>query len=108
VATGRSIFFNPNIEYVFVQNGDLITFNADFHYDFWTDSSLTAWVGAGGAVIHADPGVRRGRDGSDETDFGLNLLAGMGARRGAFRPYVQGKVTLSDDSEFIAAVGVRF
>jgi len=104
----RSVFFNPNIEYVFIQDGDLITFNADFHYDFWSDRALTVWAGAGAALINSDPPPQRRRDDDDETDFGVNILAGVGAVRGSVRPYLQGKVVLSDDSEFVIAVGVRF
>ncbi|HUG52750.1 MAG TPA: hypothetical protein VMR21_04090, partial [Vicinamibacteria bacterium] len=42
-----------------------------------------------------------------DTDFGLNLLAGLGARRGRVIPYAQAKVILKDSSEFVIAVGIR-
>jgi hypothetical protein len=102
----RAIFFNPNFEYVFVQDGDLATFNADFHYDFWSEGSVTVWAGAGAALINSD--LPRDRRDDDETDFGLNLLAGIGALRGSLRPYLQGKAILADDNEFVVAVGLRF
>lgn len=102
----RSVFFNPNLEYVFVEDGDLLTLNADFHYDFWANPSVTVWAGAGAALINSDP--PGSRDDDDETDFGVNLLAGAGALRGSLRPYVQAKAILSDDSELVVAVGLRF
>lgn len=107
---GRAVFLNPNFEYVFVDDGDLYTLNLDFHYDFWSERDLSAWAGAGLAFIHSDFPPPRGRrdDDDDETEFGVNLLAGLGLNRGTLRPYVQGKVILADDSEFVAAVGVRF
>lgn len=107
---GRAIFLNPNFEYVFVDNGDLYTLNLDAHYDFWSNRSLSAWAGAGLAFINSDFDPPRGRrgDDDDETDFGVNLLAGIGATQGALRPYLQGKVILADDSEFVVGVGVRF
>lgn len=108
----RRWFFNPNLEYVFVDNGDLSTLNLDFHYDFVTQSPFYVWAGGGPAVIFrsADPPplCRRCED-EDETDVGLNLLGGIGFGKGqALRPYLQGKVILSDDTEAVLAVGIRF
>jgi hypothetical protein len=42
----RQWFFNPNLEYVFVDNGDLMTLNADFHYDFPSRSPFYVWLAA--------------------------------------------------------------
>ena len=106
---GSSFYLNPNLEYVLIDNGDLYTVNLDFHYDFWGDRNLAAWLGAGAALIRTELDPPRGRDrGVDETDFGVNLLAGIGAKRGTLRPYLQGKVILSDDTEAVIAVGLRF
>lgn len=96
-------FFNPNFEWVFVDSADLYTVNFDFHYDFLGTSPLAVWMGAGPAIIRWDPDFGR-----DNTDVGVNFVAGLGARDGAVRPYVQGKVTLADDSEASLAVGLRF
>jgi hypothetical protein len=97
-------YFNPNVEYVLVSNGTLLTINGDFHYDFRTGSPNTFfWVGGGPAIIYTSPpGV-----GSD-TDFGLNLLAGVGMRAGGMVPYLQGKLVLADNNEAVIAVGLRF
>ncbi|HUP42487.1 MAG TPA: hypothetical protein VM599_04690 [Thermoanaerobaculia bacterium] len=101
-------FFNPNLEYVFVDPGSLWTLNGDFHYDFAQSGNLTFWAGGGLAVIFRDFDDRRGRRDDSETDVGANLLAGLGLVRGAVRPYGQVKVILSDDTEAVLAVGVRF
>jgi hypothetical protein len=104
----RQWYFNPNLEYVFVDNGDLMTLNADVHYDFPTRSPFYVWAGGGPAVIFRDSDCRRCNDDS-ETDLGLNLLGGIGFGKGqALRPYIQGKVILSDDTEAVLAVGLRF
>lgn len=104
----REWYFNPNIEYVFVDDGDLYTANLDFHYDFQTRQPFYLWAGAGAALISSEFDRRRGES-DRETDIGLNLLGGIGFGRGqAIRPYIQGKFILSDNTEAAIAVGLRF
>jgi hypothetical protein len=102
-----SWFFNPNIEYVFVDNGDLVTFNFDVHYDLPSEGKMFFWIGGGPAILYfnPDPDFR-----DSETDFGINLFMGLGFKVGRerFIPYVQPKLILSDNSEFALAFGVRF
>lgn len=109
---GRGWFLNPNLEYVFVDDGDLYTINLDAHYDLRTSAPYSVWLGGGLAAIFSEfdpPRDCRFCDPDDETDVGLNLLAGIGIwPRNAVRPYVQGKVTLSDNTEASIAVGLRF
>lgn len=99
---GNSVYFNPNFEYVFVDDPHFMTFNADFHYDFHTRSRAYVWAGAGLGVLYSNPEV-----GDSNTDVGLNLLFGVGLK-GNVIPYVQGKVIVSDDSTFVLAFGLRF
>lgn len=101
-------YFNPNVEYVFVDPGSLWTLNGDFHYDFARRGNWSFWGGAGPALIFRDFDDRRRRDDDSETDFGANLLAGFGMVRGTVRPYGQFKVILSDDTEAVLALGLRF
>jgi hypothetical protein len=102
-------FFNPNVEIAFPDERDLITVNGDFHYDFPTEGNLAVWVGGGPAVIFDDPDDRRRRRADDDdTDFGANLIAGIGMKRSGVRPYLQGKVILADETEAVIAVGLRF
>jgi hypothetical protein len=109
---GRGWFFNPNVEYVFVDDGSLATVNLDAHYDLRTGAPFDFWLGGGLAAIFSSvdpPRFCRNCEEEDETDIGLNLLAGLGfARRQAIRPYVQGKVIFSDNTEAAIAVGLRF
>lgn len=105
-------FFNPNVEYVFIDPGSLWTINGDFHYDFAQRGNWSIWAGGGPAVVFRDfddasrRGQRARRD--DETDFGANLLVGAGWTRGGIRPFIQGKVLISDETEAVIAVGLRF
>jgi hypothetical protein len=99
------IYFNPNLEYVLVGEGlSYLTLNGDFHYDFPTRGSSFVWAGAGLGLVRVDPD---GPDNSD-TDAALNLLAGVGWRRGGVIPYVQGKVIINGGNEFVLAFGLRF
>lgn len=101
---GSQWFFNPNVEWVLVDNGNLITVNADFHYDFPTSGQFSVWAGGGPALVLIDPDR-----GDNETDAGLNLLAGLGFDpRAAVRPYIQGKILIADETEAVLGVGIRF
>jgi hypothetical protein len=98
------IYFNPNVEAAFVDDGHSFSINGDFHYDFLTGRRTFVWLGAGLAVLNTDPGGSAESD----TDVGFNLLAGIGARRGRVIPYAQAKVILKSDTEFVIGVGLRF
>lgn len=105
VGTAKHWFGNPNIEHAFVDDGNLTTVSFDFHYDFPTGEPYTLWAGAGPTLIFRD----RNRPGNDDdTDAGVNLVFGVGAKQGDVRPYGQMKVVVSDDSAAVLGVGVRF
>lgn len=96
-------YFNPNLEYVFVSDGDLFTVNGDVHYDFDTTGDFFFWLGAGPAVIFSDfdPG-------GSETDLGANVFAGAALKRKGVRPFAQLKVIIADESDVVLGFGVRF
>lgn len=98
-------FFNPNAEFVLVDDGDLATANFDFHYDLPVEAPIYVWLGGGPAVVFSDPPARRA---DSETDAGFNFLGGVGWDVEPLVLYVQGKILVSDDSEAVAAFGVRF
>lgn len=102
----RDFYFNPNIEYVFVEKATYITFNFDLRYNLITNRSSYLWCGGGIGALYFDPEI----EGFDsETDMGVNLLLGFGARtRNKIKPYIQGKFILGDNDEFVLGVGVRF
>lgn len=102
-------YFNPNLEYVFVDPGSLWTVNADFHYDFTRAGGWSIWAGGGPALVVRDFGNdRRHRGDNTTTDFGFNALAGIGLLRGPVRPFAQAKILLSDETEGVLAIGLRF
>ncbi len=99
--------FVPNVEYVFVDNASQFNFNFDFQYNIRTDYRLEMWAGAGPAIIHFNP-ENESRD--SETDLGANLFFGVGfpLNDARFLPYVQPKLILADNIEFVLAFGLRF
>ena len=103
VGRGGAWMFNPNLEIVFPDGGNLFTMNGDFHYEFPSSSSLGTYAGAGPALLIADPNV-----GGSRTDFGLDLIGGVTGRRGTTHPFGQAKIVLSDNTEFALMGGVRF
>ena len=95
--------FNPNVEVAISDFANVISLNPDFHYDFPTGGNMAYWLGAGPALLFID------RDrGDSDTDFGVNVFAGLGARHGAARPFVQMKGVLSDNSRLALTGGLRF
>lgn len=97
-------YFNPNVEYVFVEGARYITWNADFHYDFHARGNSFAWLGAGLALVSVNPD---GPGGSDN-DVAANFLAGIGVRTGSLIPYFQARLIAKDDTELVLAFGLRF
>jgi len=104
VPVAHRFYFNPNVEYVFVQDGSYLTFNADFHYDFVVDRKTFLWLGGGLGVVRVDP---EGADNA-ETDAAANFLGGIGFRAGSVIPYFQAKLIAKSGTEFAVAFGVRF
>lgn len=100
---GSSWFFNPNVEAAFGDGGNLVTLNADFHYDFPTNGPASFYVGAGPALLYASPDR-----GDSNTDLGVNLLGGVSGVHGAVRPFAQIKSILSDNTELALMGGIRF
>jgi hypothetical protein len=101
----QKFYLNPNLEHVFIDNGSYWTLNMDAHYDFHSTSNIFVWTGGGVGILHAVP------DGSanSNTDFGINLLIGMGFNlESSIIPYLQGKAIVSDNTDFEIGLGVRF
>lgn len=97
-------YFNPNLEYVFVENAQYFSANADFHFDFPSKSKVFAWIGAGVGVISVNPeGRARTRN-----DAAGNFLLGVGFSRGPVIPYGQLKFIAKRNSELAIGVGLRF
>ena len=101
----RHWYINPNFDFIFPDNATEFTFNFDVHYDFDTRSDIYVWAGGGPAILYFNPDGPRGSD----TDFGVNLLMGIGFLKGShITPYIQPKAVLSSHSQFSLAFGLRF
>ena len=100
----RSVYFNPNVEYVFVDEQTYMTFNADFHYDFPRHHRAFVWLGAGLGLAYVNP------DGPTPSDSEVvaNFLAGVGLGSGSVIPYFQFKLIAKDSTEAVFAFGLRF
>lgn len=99
---------NPNIEVVFVDNGDLFVLNGDVLYELDTGADLDFWLGGGLAALFRDFD-NRGRGDDGDTDIGVNVLGRLAfGQTRALRPFVQGKLVLADDSEASLVLGLRF
>jgi hypothetical protein len=100
---GGSIYFNPNVEYVFVDNGTLATGNLDAHYDLpMGGSSPYVWIGGGLALVYSKP-----EGGDADTKPRANILAGIGLRGRGSVPYVQAKY-ITGLGTWVLAAGIRF
>jgi len=103
---GNRIYFNPNFEYVLVDNFTYFTANADFTYNFLLRRSAAfMWIGGGAGLAYIDPEGQADAN----TELALNLLFGLGLDlRSTITPYIQGKFILGDLDEFVLAFGIRF
>lgn len=99
-----SIDFNPNIEYVLIDNMTYMTINLDSHYDFYNSRGGFVYLGAGLGISYFD--IEGASD--SETDTGLNLFAGAGIARSSVIPYIQAKMIIGDNDEFVIGFGLRF
>jgi hypothetical protein len=98
------LYFNPNVEYVFVDNGTYATFNLDFHYDIPLRGPAFTWAGMGLGILYDNP---EGAPGSN-TDPAANVLFGVGINADGWIPYVQAKViAASEKSDFVLGGGVK-
>jgi len=102
-------YFNPNAEVVFA-DGSYVTINADVHKDLNMGSGPALWLGVGPALVLAntDNPDLSNNPGHSDTDLGLNLIGGIGAKYGSARPFGQLKYMISDQNQFSMALGLRF
>jgi hypothetical protein len=99
------LYINPNVEWVFVENGTYMTFNLDGHLDIYPrGTSAFLWFGGGLAIIYRKP-----EGAGSNADTGLNLLGGLGWRTGSgIIPYVQLKLIVKDGTQGVVGIGLRF
>ncbi len=97
-------FFNPNLDVAMGDRRNIVAMSGDFHYDIPTHGTMSFWMGAGPAVLVSD----WKDESTSETHLGINVLTGLGAKRGSVRPFAQLRGTMSDDSQVALSGGVRF
>ena len=90
--------FNPNLEIGLDEADDPISMNGDFHFDFPGTPRTSLYLGAGLAVLSRDR----------ESNFGLNLVAGLAGKHGRVRPYGQFKGVMGETDAVLLMGGVRF
>lgn len=95
--------FNPNVEATVAGDDDFVALSGDVHYDFRGTTNMSVWLGAGPALFVYD---RPGAD--NDTQFGMNVLAGIGGKRGQMRPFAQLRGTVAEDNRIAIAGGLRF
>lgn len=99
--------FNPNFEYVLIDDLDVMSLNADFLYPFARGGRATPYVGLGAGVMRFDGS---GFDSSDE--WLGNAIGGVAFDTGRVKPYVQVKHFrfLDETSAYdtMLTVGIRF
>ncbi|HEX2120224.1 MAG TPA: hypothetical protein VHL59_01150 [Thermoanaerobaculia bacterium] len=97
VNLGSGFVFNPNLEL----STDIVSTNADFHYDINIGRTAAFWLGTGFALV-----IPEGQD----LDLGVNFLAGLGVQSSGRIFYTQLKATAPTDHDSYTslAVGMRF
>lgn len=99
-------YANPNVEAVFSDRRDRVALSCDFLFGIRETSDLFIYAGAGPSVWRLDADPPRNR--SAETKGGVNLLGGVAWRMRELAPFAQLKIVLAEDSQVVAAVGLRF
>lgn len=101
----KAVFLNadPSIEYVFINNGKLMTFNLDGFVNILNVPLLSGFVGGGVGLMYFNPDV-----GDSSTDPVVNLIGGVEFGV-TLNPYIMLKWIIADHSDgFVGAVGIRF
>ncbi len=98
-----TISISPNLEYVFINNGDFYTLNLDGHLNLLSPPATSLWIGLGLARLYLNPDA-----GTSTRESGMNLLAGFGLKMFPLRPYIQGKYIIADNAQFVIGVGIYF
>jgi len=73
-----------------------------------TRNTPPAGTGAGPALIVVNRDEPAYGNRGTNTDLGLNLFGGLGAKHGGVRPFAQVKFTVADNTETSLAMGLRF
>jgi hypothetical protein len=95
------LYLNPNVEYVFVDDGTFGTANFDLLLQIPTGGSPRIWGGGGLALVYTDPEI-----GASDTKPRANIIGGIGFG-GRTSPYLQAKY-ITGIGEWVLSAGIRF
>jgi len=99
-----TITFNPNFEYVFVDNATNYNINLDGTMSVLPLGVATGWVGAGVGFYTVKPD-----QGSSNTETAYNLLVGANLKITKLNPFAQIKYVIMDGDDPVAfEVGISF
>ena len=91
-------------EYVFVDNGNAYSLNADFTIPLLPLGVASIYAGAGAGALIVDP-----ENAGSHTNSVVNLLVGAGLNAVPLKPYGQIKYVITDGEDpFVFAIGARF
>jgi len=89
--------FYPSFDY-FIDSGSFWNLNADFKYRIPSEAVRWLYLGAGLNIAH----------GGDDTQAGLNLLAGVESLKGRVHPFAEFRFTANHGSTGQIAAGLNF
>jgi hypothetical protein len=99
---GRRLEFYPSFVWYFQDPGSLWNLNADLKFRVAGNQPHWLYVGAGLNITRFDAGT------ADDTDAGLNLLAGVESLKGMIHPFAEARLVVGSGSRFQLAAGLNF
>lgn len=107
------VVVNPTFDYYFTDGFDFYQFSVNALLDITSGAlpNMSPYVGAGLGIsnLSVDVDTGFGSFSGDNSDIGVNLLAGASIDSGAFKPFAQVQLTLLGDVDLITvAVGALF
>ena len=101
---GTRLHLDPNMHYWNVDGIRDVTPNMDVTYHFGAERRPTPYVG-GGLGVHF---LHDRRSDRDESDLGVNAIAGLRFPTSAGRCFLEGRFTASDVNQVAVATGITF
>lgn len=102
IPLARHVEFYPSIDNYFVDNGSLLSFNADLKFRVPLESTNWLYLGTGLNL------ARRSIDDKSNTRSGLNLFLGAESLKGRVHPFGEIRVVTQNGSSVQGVVGLNF
>lgn len=104
---GRTLTFNPSLEYILADEVDAYLVHADVNYNFNRDATVNPYVGLGVGLFHVDSVLGDANDEIFSVNGGVEVRAFE-----TLRPYLQVRYfqafSESEVNDFGIMLGVRF